>query len=126
MELGFIGLGKMGANMVKRLLLGGHKVTVFDRSAQVVQELVAEGAKGASGLAELVAALPSPRVRSHGGGATPGRGPAARSWRHVGRGDRVAAVHDHRVSAVGGGDRNGAVVGHHQDPAAVGTHAVED
>ncbi len=43
MELGFVGLGKMGANMVRRLLKGGHTVHVFDRSAETVQALSAEG-----------------------------------------------------------------------------------
>ena len=62
MELGFVGLGKMGANMVRRLLKGGHTVHVFDRSAETVQALSAEGAKGAATLAELVKALKGPRV----------------------------------------------------------------
>jgi 6-phosphogluconate dehydrogenase len=62
MELGMIGLGKMGANMTLRLLEGGHNVTVFDFSHQAVANSVAAGAKGASSLEEMAKALPSPRV----------------------------------------------------------------
>jgi 6-phosphogluconate dehydrogenase len=47
MQLGMIGLGRMGANMVRRLLKGGHHCVVFDRSAQAVAELVKEKAIGA-------------------------------------------------------------------------------
>ena len=52
-----VGLGKMGANMTERLLLGGHRVVAFDRSADAVAASVAKGAIGASSLAEGVAAL---------------------------------------------------------------------
>jgi len=62
MEIGFVGLGKMGANMVRRLVQGGHQVNVFDRSANVAQDLQKEGAKARASLQELVSALPSPRV----------------------------------------------------------------
>ncbi len=62
MQLGMIGLGRMGANMTRRLLRGGHAVTVFDLSAARVQELVAEGATGAASLDDLVRALPPPRT----------------------------------------------------------------
>ena len=51
MQLGMIGLGRMGANMVRRLLRGGHKCVVFDRSAKAAEELVKEKAVGASSLA---------------------------------------------------------------------------
>src|SRR5512135_3021311 len=61
MQLGMIGLGRMGANMVLRLLRGGHECVVYDRSAKAVQALVAEGALGASSLAEFVAKLAAPR-----------------------------------------------------------------
>ena len=47
MQIGMIGLGRMGANMVRRLLNGGHQCVVFDRSPKVVQELVEEKAVGA-------------------------------------------------------------------------------
>ena len=54
MQLGMIGLGRMGANMVRRLLKGGHQCVVFDRSPKAVNELVKEKATGASSLADLV------------------------------------------------------------------------
>jgi len=62
MRLGMIGLGKMGGNMVKRLLAGSHEVVGFDPSAEAVQEVVDAGAEGAGSLAELVDKLPAPRV----------------------------------------------------------------
>src|SRR6266404_4081978 len=62
MQLGMIGLGRMGANMVRRLLKGGHQCVVFDRSPQAVKELVQEKAIGASSLAELVKKLEKPRA----------------------------------------------------------------
>jgi 6-phosphogluconate dehydrogenase len=62
MQLGMIGLGRMGANMVRRLMKGGHACTVFDRSAQAVAALAQEGARGAASLADLVAQLEKPRV----------------------------------------------------------------
>src|SRR6516225_8838749 len=62
MQLGMIGLGRMGANMVRRLLKGGHHCVVFDRSAQAVAELVNEKAIGAGSLAEFVKQLAKPRA----------------------------------------------------------------
>ncbi|HZS40311.1 MAG TPA: NAD(P)-binding domain-containing protein, partial [Polyangia bacterium] len=62
MELGMIGLGRMGANMAARLLRAGHRVVVFDRHAEKVQALVEEGAIGAASIAELVRALAPPRA----------------------------------------------------------------
>src|SRR5579871_2503314 len=62
MRIGMIGLGRMGAGMVRRLLKGGHECVAFDNSADAVKALVADGAKGASNLAELVAGLTAPRV----------------------------------------------------------------
>jgi 6-phosphogluconate dehydrogenase len=62
MQLGMIGLGRMGANMVRRLLKGGHQCVVFNRSPQAVKELVKEKAIGASSLAELVKKLEKPRA----------------------------------------------------------------
>src|SRR5262249_13157479 len=62
MEIGMIGLGRMGANMAGRLLRGGHRVVVYDRSADAVQAAAAEGATGVSLLRELVGALPPPRA----------------------------------------------------------------
>lgn len=57
-----IGLGRMGANMVRRLLKEGHKCVVFDRSQKAVDELAAEKAHGAASLAEFVKALEKPRA----------------------------------------------------------------
>src|SRR5215813_14012164 len=62
MQLGMVGLGRMGANMVKRLLTGGHDCVVFDRSPKAVEELVAEKATGASDLRDLVKKLQAPRA----------------------------------------------------------------
>jgi 6-phosphogluconate dehydrogenase len=57
-----VGLGRMGANMVRRLLRGGHQCVVFDRSPKVVQELVADKAVGASDLKDFVKKLDKPRA----------------------------------------------------------------
>ncbi|MBI2886048.1 MAG: decarboxylating 6-phosphogluconate dehydrogenase [Chloroflexi bacterium] len=62
MELGLIGLGRMGGNMVLRLLQGGHRVVVYDRSPEAVARLRGEGARGASSLEELVRQLTPPRA----------------------------------------------------------------
>jgi 6-phosphogluconate dehydrogenase len=62
MQLGMIGLGRMGANMVRRLLKGGHQCVVFDRSPQAVTELTQEKAVGTSSLADLVKHLEKPRA----------------------------------------------------------------
>ena len=53
MQLGMIGLGRMGANMVRRLLKGGHECVVYDMSAKAVAELVKEKAIGAASLADV-------------------------------------------------------------------------
>lgn len=62
MQLGMIGLGRMGANMVRRLIRNGHDCVVFDMSAAAVQELVKEKATGAESLADFVAKLAKPRA----------------------------------------------------------------
>ncbi len=62
MQLGMIGLGRMGANMVRRLITGGHQCVVFDMSPKAVQELVQEKAVGASSLADFVKKLDKPRA----------------------------------------------------------------
>ena len=62
MQLGMIGLGKMGANMVRRLMRGGHQCVVYDRNPEHVQRLVAEGAVGADSLDDLAGRLAAPRA----------------------------------------------------------------
>jgi 6-phosphogluconate dehydrogenase len=62
MELGMIGLGRMGANMVRRLLKHEHHCIVYDRSAEAVQSLVKEGAVGSTSLKEFVSQLKTPRA----------------------------------------------------------------
>ncbi len=62
MQLGMIGLGRMGANMVRRLLKAGHDGVVFDMSSKAVAELVAEKAIGSSSLADFVKKLTKPRA----------------------------------------------------------------
>jgi 6-phosphogluconate dehydrogenase len=61
MQLGMIGLGRMGSNMVRRLLKGGHRCVVFDRSPKTVNELVQEKAAGSSSLQDFVTKLEKPR-----------------------------------------------------------------
>jgi 6-phosphogluconate dehydrogenase len=62
MQLGMIGLGRMGANMVRRLTHGGHKCVVYDRNADAVKQLAGEGAAGSSGLDDFVKKLAAPRA----------------------------------------------------------------
>ena len=62
MQIGMVGLGRMGANMARRLLRGGHDCVVFDMSANAVEELVHEKATGAASLADLVNKLHKPRA----------------------------------------------------------------
>src|SRR5271157_2674874 len=62
MQLGMVGLGRMGANMVRRLLKAGHTSVVFDMSAKAVQELAAAGAVGSSSIKDFVSKLQKPRA----------------------------------------------------------------
>jgi len=62
MELGFVGLGRMGANMVRRLLLDKHRIVAYNRTAEKTREIMTEGAEGAFTLAELVGKLSKPRA----------------------------------------------------------------
>ena len=62
MQLGMIGLGRMGANMVRRLMRAGHQCVVFDRSQDAVKGLAGEGATGASSLDDFLAKLKAPRA----------------------------------------------------------------
>lgn len=62
MELGIVGLGRMGGNISLRLMRAGHKAVVYDHSADAVKHLADEGAAGVSGLADMVKALTPPRA----------------------------------------------------------------
>ena len=61
MKLGFVGLGKMGGNMVRRLLADGHEVVAWARGAEAIQEAVSYGAVGATSLQDIVPRLSPPR-----------------------------------------------------------------
>jgi 6-phosphogluconate dehydrogenase len=62
MKLGFVGLGRMGGNMVRRLLADGHEIVAWARSSESVKEAVSDGAIGATSLEDLAVRLSSPRV----------------------------------------------------------------
>jgi 6-phosphogluconate dehydrogenase len=62
MQLGMIGLGRMGANMVRRLQRGGHQCVAFDRSPEAVKDVAQSGARGTHSLKDFVAALSTPRA----------------------------------------------------------------
>src|SRR5215472_6069873 len=62
MQLGMIGLGRMGANMVRRLVKRGHQCVVFDVSSKAIGELAKEGAVGAASLSDLLKKLEKPRA----------------------------------------------------------------
>src|SRR5471032_1287860 len=62
MELGMVGLGRMGANMAERLIRGDHKVTGFDPNADARKALQAKGAASVESLQELVRVLPTPSI----------------------------------------------------------------
>ena len=63
MQLGMIGLGRMGANLVRRLMRDGHHCVVYDVSEEAVAQLESEGARGATTLEEFVGKLELPRAR---------------------------------------------------------------
>lgn len=62
MKIGLIGLGKMGANMAKRLLQGGHKVVGFDRDQNAVKMIVKDGNEGATSIDDMISKLETPRI----------------------------------------------------------------
>ncbi len=62
MRIGFIGLGRMGSNMVRRLLRDGHEIVAYNRTAEKTREIAGEGADAAFSIAELVQKLPKPRA----------------------------------------------------------------
>src|SRR5271170_3521808 len=62
MQLGMVGLGRMGANLVRRLMRDGHSCVAYDVSADAVKQLESEGATGATSLADFVGKLEQPRA----------------------------------------------------------------
>src|SRR6266536_1082959 len=62
MQLGMVGLGRMGANLVRRLMRDGHECVVYDVNPETVAQLVKEGATGSDSLEDFVAKLSTPRV----------------------------------------------------------------
>ena len=62
MRIGFVGLGRMGANMVRRLIRDGHEVVAYNRTPEKTKEIEGEGAIGAYSIAELVEKLDKPRA----------------------------------------------------------------
>jgi len=79
MQLGMVGLGRMGANMTRRLMRGGHQLVVSDLSPEAVKRLASEGAAGSSGLEDLIGKLKSPRAVWI---MVPAGGPPSRRCRH--------------------------------------------
>jgi 6-phosphogluconate dehydrogenase len=61
MDIGFVGLGRMGANMVERLLRGGHRVVAYNRTPEKIKSVVLKGAQGSTSLKDLVSQLKTPR-----------------------------------------------------------------
>ena len=62
MKIGIIGMGRMGANIARRLMRGGHEVVAYDRAPEAVKEVVKDGATGVGSLEELISSLPTPRA----------------------------------------------------------------
>jgi 6-phosphogluconate dehydrogenase len=88
MQIGMVGLGRMGGNMVRRLMRGGHSVVVYDRSPDAVSALAAEGAADTASIDEFVGALQPPRV----------------AWVMVPAGDPTDAVIGELAARLGKGD----------------------
>ena len=89
MRLGMVGLGKMGANMTRRLMRGGHEVVVTDLSADNVKKMAGEGSIASASLDDFVSKLGKPKIAwlmvpagaSHRADGS-GPGPAHAAWRH--------------------------------------------
>src|SRR5476651_323541 len=105
MQIGMIGLGRMGANMVRRLLRGGHQCVVFDVNPKAVAELAGEGATGASSLDDFTTKLTKPRVTWMMMAATPTTSMTSAAPR---RSRPRACIMLTRVPAAAFGDSNAA------------------
>jgi len=88
MDVGFIGLGRMGANMVRRLVLEKHRIVAYNRTAEKTREIMTEGADGAFSLPELVGKLEKPRA----------------VWVMVPAGDATEAMIDELLTLLAPGD----------------------
>lgn len=87
MQIGMVGLGRMGSNMVRRLMRGGHQCVVYDRHAEAVEVLHSEGAVSTNSLEDFVARMAQPRavwlIADDGGGWRAGAtGSVTRSGRY--------------------------------------------
>ena len=91
MQLGMVGLGRMGANMTRRLMRGGHQLVVSDLSADSVKQLAGEGAAGSSSLEDLIAKLTAPAsCVDHGAGGRPRPNKPCRNLaQHMQAGDTI-------------------------------------
>jgi 6-phosphogluconate dehydrogenase len=90
MRIGFVGLGRMGANMVRRLLRDGHEIVAYNRTPEKTKEIEGEGAMGAYSIAELVSKLEKPRavwIMVPAGDATEAQ--IAELLEHLGPGDTI-------------------------------------
>ena len=104
MQLGMIGLGRMGANLVRRLMDDGHRCVVYDVNADAVAELAGEGATGADSLADFVAKLDPPRAACDARALCPQRPRDCGADAAGGAGDdRRLAVELHRASLISPG-----------------------
>ena len=117
MRIGFIGLGRMGANMVRRLLLDGHEVVAYNRTPEKTTEIAGEGAVASFSIAELIGALEKPRavwLMVPAGDATEAQ--IAELLEHLEPGDTI----------IDGGNTNfHDDVRRHTDLAATGIHYVD-
>ena len=116
MQLGMIGLGRMGGNIVRRLMRNGHTSVVYDKDSKAVAALAAEGATGASSLEDFVAKLEKPRT----------------AWVMLPAGPITEATIEALAKLMQPGDRPGILVVHHgrvavphQPPDDVAAHPAE-
>ena len=124
MEIGIVGLGRMGGNIARRLMQAGHRAVVWDKDAAAVAALAAEGAVGVTDLAGLVAALTPPRavwVMLPHGAPTEDALEQLRRPRHGVVADLLLFLGEHREHAVQVRGREPVVA---KDALPVGEHVV--